>query len=271
MPTIDLSFFQLCLSSLAIVFLAGLLLYARLNMTQSLVIAAMRSVIQLLLIGLILAYVFETLNPWLIVIICGVMILTAGHEIGARQKIKMKGFVMERIGVLSLLSSSVVIALFTVGVILQVGEVAPHPFYDPRYLIPLLGMILGNTMTGIALGMDRLSQEIHDNIGSIEAQLLLGATPMQCVALYRRNAVRASMIPIINMLSVTGIVSLPGMMTGQILAGNDPTLAAKYQIMIMFLISAGAGIGSVLATRWLALSFFDKRMRLKKFLFQSSN
>ncbi len=264
--TVDLSLLQLALTSLAVIALAIITLISKLRVAQSLLIATVRCIVQLSLIGFVLGYVFTSENPWLIGIICLIMILMAGHEIGARQKFKMKGFLMQKIGVGALFLSSVVIALFTVCVVLQLGEERPQSFYDPRYLIPLLGMILGNTMTGIALGMDRLSQAIHDHRGEIETRLLLGETPNQCSKPYQRDAVRAALMPIINMLSVTGIVSLPGMMTGQILAGNDPSLAAKYQIMIMFLIAGGAGIGSVIATRWLAQSFFDKRMRLKKII-----
>lgn len=161
--------------------------------------------------------------------------------------------------------SSVLIAFFTLTVVMQYpgAENVPMPWYDPRYSIPLIGMILGNTMTGIALGIDRISHAVFDHKAVIEQRLLLGETPREVISFYRREAIRSAMIPTINAMAVTGIVSLPGMMTGQILAGNDPAMATKYQILIMFLIAAGAGFGTLISTAWVAKRLFDSHMRLR--------
>src|SRR5690606_9607676 len=125
--------------------------------------------------------------------------------------------------------------------------VRPEPWYQPQYAIPLLGMLLGNTMTGVALGLDRLTDTAYEQRGVIEAQLILGATWNTAIAALRRQAMRSGLMPIINSMAAAGIVSLPGMMTGQILAGAPPLEAVKYQILIMFLIAAGTGFGTMLA------------------------
>jgi putative ABC transport system permease protein len=137
-----------------------------------------------------------------------------------------------------------------------------QPWYAPQYAIPLLGMLLGNTMNGIAISMDRLTQAAWDQRQVIEARLMLGERWDRAIMQYRRQALRSGMIPIINAMAAAGVVSLPGMMTGQILAGAPPVEAVKYQVLIMFLISAGTGLGTLVAVNIGARNLFDRRQRL---------
>ena len=137
------------------------------------------------------------------------------------------------------------------------------PWYQPRYAIPLLGMMLGNTMNGIALGLDRLIQTTWDQREVVEARLMLGQSWQEAIADIRRESIRSAMIPIINSMSVAGLVSLPGMMTGQILGGSPPQEAVKYQILIMFLIASGIGFGTFAAVSLGARRLFDSRHRLR--------
>jgi putative ABC transport system permease protein len=154
--------------------------------------------------------------------------------------------------------SSFSITLLAVTVIVRVD-----PWYTPQYLIPLLGMLLGNTMNGIAIALNSLTRMASEQKGQIEARLMLGHTWQQAILPIRRESLKAGLIPIINSMTTAGIVSLPGMMTGQILAGSPPDEAARYQIMIMFLIAAGTGLGSLTAV-WLGSShLFDERQRLR--------
>jgi putative ABC transport system permease protein len=119
------------------------------------------------------------------------------------------------------------------------------PWYSPQYAIPLLGMILGNTLNGISLGLDRLGSALAAQRPQVEAMLALGATRWEAARAPVREAVRTGLIPMLNSMMVVGIVSLPGMMTGQILAGSSPIEAVKYQIVIMFLIASGTALGTV--------------------------
>jgi len=138
-----------------------------------------------------------------------------------------------------------------------------RPWYHPQYAIPLLGMILGNAMSGIAVGLDRLTATAWDQRTVIEARLILGHKWSEAIESIRRESIRSGLIPIINSMSVVGLVSLPGMMTGQILSGTLPVEAVKYQILIMFLIAGGTGFGTILAVTLGARHLFDERERLR--------
>ena len=120
-------------------------------------------------------------------------------------------------------------------------------------VITLLGMVLGNSLTGISLGMDRFLSDLRSKRGEVEMRLTLGATRWEACRDVFVGAARTAMIPILNTMSVAGIVSIPGMMTGQILAGQSPMQAVRYQIMIMFVIAAAIAIGVMLS---LGLAFF---------------
>jgi putative ABC transport system permease protein len=124
-------------------------------------------------------------------------------------------------------------------------------------------MILGNTMTGISLGLHTLSVGLVRERGAVEAQLMLGAPRWQALLPVARTALRSALMPIINSMAATGLVSLPGMMTGQILAGADPEEAVRYQMLIMFLIAGGTGIGAVSAVVGGVYRLTDSRHRLR--------
>jgi putative ABC transport system permease protein len=141
--------------------------------------------------------------------------------------------------------------------------ISPAPWYAPRYAIPLLGMLLGNTMNGISLAANHLTQNMRSQRAIIETRLALGQTKNEAIADIRRESIRTGLIPIINAMAAAGIVSLPGMMTGQILAGNLPVDAVKYQIMIMFMVSAGTGFGTLAAVWMTSHRLFDDRDRLR--------
>ncbi len=124
-------------------------------------------------------------------------------------------------------------------------------------------MMLGNTMTGIAVGLDRLTDTVWRQRALIENRLMLGQRWQVAIGDARRDAMRSGMIPIINSMAAAGIVSLPGMMTGQILAGTSPSLAVKYQILIMFTITVGTGFGTLAAVLTASRRLFDERERLR--------
>jgi putative ABC transport system permease protein len=124
-------------------------------------------------------------------------------------------------------------------------------------------MLLGNTMNGISIGLDRLTSTAWDQRGQIEGRLMLGHDWSRAIDRIRTQSIRSGLIPIINSMAAAGLVSLPGMMTGQILGGNPPMEAVKYQILIMFLIAGGTGFGTLVAV-WLgSRRLFDERQRLR--------
>jgi putative ABC transport system permease protein len=258
MNVIPVTPLDLTIAAALVAALALLSRRARLGLEGQIVTAAGRTVVQLLLIGLVLEALFASNRlPWVALLSC-VMLLAAGREVMARQKRRLAGWWGFGVGTMSMFVSS-----FAVTVLALVVILGPSPWYDPRYAIPLLGMLLGNTMNGVSLGMDRLLQVAWDQRPVIEQRLLLGSTGAQAIAEIRRDSMRSATIPIVNAMAAAGLVSLPGMMTGQILAGNAPVAAVMYQILIMFLIAGGTGFGALLALWLVTERLFDDRERLR--------
>ncbi len=258
MNVIPLSSMDLVFASLLVAALALLSLLLRLGIARSLVVAAVRTALQLTLIGLVLEWVFRAESFAWVLLMALLMLAVAGFEVMRRQRRRFSGFWGYGLGTLSMLLSSFLITFFALRCIIGI-----QPWYSPQYAIPLLGMLLGNTMNGIALGLERLTENAWERRAVIEARLALGESAREVMLPAVRAAVRAALIPIINTMSIVGLVSLPGMMTGQILSGSPPAEAVKYQIMIMFLIAAGTGFGSLAAVSAGAKRLFDKRQRLR--------
>ncbi|MCB2215487.1 ABC transporter permease [Desulfofustis glycolicus] len=257
MNVATLSAVDLALSGGLILLLAVLSFFLNLGLGRRLLISAARMTVQLLLIGMVLQALFASKTPWFIMLISSVMLLAAGHEVRSRLKCKIKGLFGFGVGVGSMFVSSFSVTVLTLIVILQ-----QDPWYDPRYAIPILGMLLGNTMNGVALAADRMTTMFYEQRELIEQRLMLGETWHQAISELRRDCMRTGMIPIINSMAAAGLVSLPGMMTGQILGGSPPVEAVKYQILIMLLIAAGAGFGVVSAILMIERHLFDHRHRL---------
>ncbi|HPF58228.1 MAG TPA: iron export ABC transporter permease subunit FetB [Candidatus Competibacteraceae bacterium] len=258
MSLIHLSVWDLALASGLVLLLAALSWRLHLGVERQVLIAALRSTVQLMLIGLVLKQLFAQTHLALIGLMVLVMLSVASWEVRSRQKHCYRGMWGYGIGALSLFVSSFSVTLLALMVIIRV-----NPWYQPQYMIPLLGMMLGNTMSGVAIALDHLTRQAREARGCIEARLLLGATWEEAITGIRRDALRSGLIPIVNAMAAAGLVSLPGMMTGQILAGSPPLEAAKYQLLIMFLISAGTGLGTVAAVWIGSQRLFDERQRLR--------
>jgi putative ABC transport system permease protein len=258
MNFIALDYLDILLASLAIAVNAGLSIGMRLGLEQRLIIAAVRMVAQLTLVGLVLKVLFSLASPVLTGFAILVMILFAGREAMARQDRKFQGWWSYGLGTGSMMAAGLVVLIYGLTT-----QIAPDPWYSPRYAIPLMGMILGNTMNGVSIGLDRMISGVVDRRVAIEARLCLGANARDAFRPVVRNALKAAFIPSINGMSAAGIVSLPGMMTGQILAGADPVEAVKYQIMISFLIAGGTGLGSFAAVYLARQRLTDARHRLR--------
>ena len=258
MNVISLSTFDLSMAALLIIALAGLSLLLKLGLAKRITIAAIRTVVQLLLIGLVLKELFAQVNLVWITLLSLLMLLIAGREVMARQQRRFGGLLGYGLGTFSMFISS-----FTLTVYALIVVIGPEPWYAPQYSIPLLGMMLGNTMTGVALALDKLTTHAWQQRNEIEARLILGQDWKIAIGDITRDSVRIGMMPIINAMAAAGIVSLPGMMTGQILSGTEPMEAVKYQILIMFLITAGTGFSTMLATWIGARHLFDDRQRLR--------
>jgi len=258
MNVIALSWTDILLAVLPLAALALVFARQRLGMSRTIAIGAARTFVQLALVGFVLKGVFQNAHPVWTVCFSMVMLATGSWEVSRRQHRRFAAGWTIGLAVLGLFTAG-----FTVTVYALVALVGVEPWWTPQYAIPLLGMILGNTMTGIALGMDTLTQNAWKQRAVIENRLALGEPASAAIAELKRDSVRTAMTPIINALAVCGVVSLPGMMTGQILSGSDPLAAVRYQMMIMYLIGAGAGFGSLLTIQLCANRLFDGRERLR--------
>jgi putative ABC transport system permease protein len=210
----------------------------QLGLGARLLIASARLVVQLLLIGLVLEWVFA-LEHWSATVgIAVVMVLIAGVAAVNRTEHRYPGIWVS--SVVSMWASSWVVMAVALAAIIPV-----EPWYAPQYTIPLLGMVLGNTLNGVSLGLERVGEELSARRGQVETLLALGATRWEAARGPVRRALRTGMVPTLNAMSVAGIVSLPGMMTGQMLGGVEPMEAVKYQIVIFFLIAAATALGTL--------------------------
>jgi putative ABC transport system permease protein len=258
MSVIPLTPMDLGLAASLLVALALLSIKMHLSLAKQIMVAGLRTTVQLLLIGLILTSLFKHVHLGWLTAIATVMFLVAGHEVMGRQTRRFVGLWGFSVGATSMFISSFSITIFALNVIIGI-----KPWYEPQYAIPLLGMLLGNTMTGIAIALDRLTQTSWQQRTVIEARLMLGQKWNEAIGDIQKESIRSGLIPILNAMAVAGLVSLPGMMTGQILAGSPPLEAVKYQILIMFLISSGTGFGTIAAVRTGARRLFDDRQRLR--------
>ena len=187
---IALSYWDLSAASVLVLVDAALSIIFGLRIHRSLLIAAVRMTVQLAFVGLVLTFLFAVVSPlWTGLAALG-MILFAGVEVTQRQERRLSGWWSYGLGTGCMMISSVVVTIFALLTALQ-----PTPWYDPRYAIPLLGMILGNCMTGIALGLYTLTTSLVSRRASVEAQLMLGATRWDAAAPVTREALRSALMP----------------------------------------------------------------------------
>jgi len=226
-------------------------LWHRLDLERDLLIGTVRAAIQLMVVGYVLLWVFR-LQSWpAIVAMLGVMLGVAANNAAKRGK------GLPGVQVIVLVSIGLA-EVATVGLMLALRIIPP----TPQYIIPISGMVIGNAMVNAGLLLNRLQGEVAARRGEIETWLALGATPRQAGAAVLKTAVKAAMIPSIDALKTVGLVQLPGMMTGQILAGASPLDAVKYQILIMYSLSAAAGICSITLGILAVTRFFNADAQL---------
>jgi len=230
-----MSYWTLSLTLVFILITMLLSLRQRLGLEKEIAVGTVRAAIQLFAVGYVLDYIFRTRHPLFIFLILAVMITVAAEN--ARKRGKGLPGAFWRIVVAITATETV-----TMGLLLLLGLVKP----EPQYIIPISGMIIGNAMVVCALYLNQMKREVEASRGEVEVLLSLGATVRQAVQDPLKRAVKASMIPSIDGMKTVGLVQLPGMMTGMIIAGASPLQAVRYQILIMFSFSASAALTSIL-------------------------
>lgn len=233
----------------------GLALWQRLGLALNLAIAMGRTVVQLTVVGYVLAVVFAVPHPGLVLLVVVGMSLIA--SIVARNRIDPK-FPQ----ILPLVWGAIVVSTGLTLIYTNWLVIQPERWYDPQYLIPLAGVVLGNAMTTAAIAGERLLTTLRSSRLEIETHLSLGATPGQAIAHYRQEAIQASLIPILSTMAAVGVVQLPGIMSGQILSGVAPIEAASYQILIMFMLAFANLVTALLVTWGLGQQSFNQATQL---------
>ena len=238
METLDIPLPQLALLlGLGIMPLALLRLIGA-KLSKDIIVGILRMIVQLALVGIYIKTLFQLNNPWLNGLWILIMLLVADLSILKRAGLKAKYFLL---ATFSAVAASILLSTaYLVMLVIQ-----PPNIFDARYIVPLAGMILGNCMQGNVIALERFYAAIRKNQTEYTTYLLLGATRWEAVRPYFREAIKAALNPTIAGMATMGLVSLPGMMTGQILGGSEPLVAVKYQIAIMLSIFASSTLAAI--------------------------
>lgn len=238
---ISLTFYQIAWAG-GLIFASGLLgLYLKLKITKPLWISALRTILQLFAMGFLLQWVFQAQSLLWVLTLMTAMTWVAAWTSTERSARPFPGILWNSL--LAIWLSSWSLLVYGSFIVFRISN-----WSDPQYVIPLLGMILGNSLNGICLALDRFTEELFSKRDQVELSLSLGATAWEAARPALVTAIRTGTLPIINSMMVAGLVSLPGMMTGQLIAGISPLEAVKYQIVIMFLISTSTVLGTLVVS-----------------------
>lgn len=258
--TIDIAWADLALATALVLVAVAVSQWQRLGLARGFMVGAVRAAVQLVAVGYVLVYVFEASRWWLVLLAMTAMLVaataTAARRTSAQPVVGERRALWTITGTAMLVGAGLTLAYVT-EVVLHV-----QPWYEPRYLIPLFGMILGNAMNGAALAAERLASEMESRRGEVEAYLALGASPARAAAEPVRRAQVAALIPAVNGLMTVGLVQLPGMMTGQILAGQSPLLAVRYQIVVAFMLAGATAVTTAIVVLWYRRRFFTAAAQL---------
>jgi UDP-glucose/iron transport system permease protein len=256
---IELSVWQLGLALLLVGVVVVISVRQALGLERDLLVGSARTIVQLYLVGLVLAAVFATAHWYWVVLILVAMTAVATQAAVSRLTRPIPG-AYGIAGAALTLSTAATLA-YVIGIVVQA-----RPWYAPQYVIPIAGMILGNSMTSAALAGDRLQGDLRVRRDEVEARLALGFSGREAVQPMVRAALRAAMIPTVNGMMTVGLVQLPGMMTGQILAGTSPLQAIRYQIVVVFMLATATAIGSLLFVRLAAGRYLTAAHQLRRYL-----
>lgn len=257
---IALDFADLALCYALVLLAAGLAWLRRVGQERELLWASLRMVVQLLIVGYLLHLLFALRNAAAVMLVLAVMGAFAVQTAVGRVQQRLPG--LYRIVTTSLLIGCGGGTFFFCSLVIGL-----EPWYDPRYLIPLAGMIFGNALTGASLAAERLASEMRQRRDEIETALCLGASPAQASREVVRDAYRAALMPTVNAMAAMGLVFLPGMMTGQILSGTAPALAVRYQIAVMCVITGSVAVSAFLILWQGARACFTPAAQLRRELF----
>ncbi|KIY69800.1 UPF0014-domain-containing protein [Cylindrobasidium torrendii FP15055 ss-10] len=236
---------------------AGISKVHSLGIGAALITAAVRCVVQLALVGLLLQSVFESNSPWAVAGIVLLLNLLGAFETIVN-KAKRRHEQMFQSVICGLLCSTIPTSIIGVRFAMAI-----EPFWTPSQYIPIVGMLCGSTISGIVVGVTYVLKELHENRDKVEVYLAFGATRMEACKPIAIDALVLALTPVINQMSVLGIIAIPGMMTGAILGGTSVQQAAKLQMIIMFMISSSTTLATMFTTAYAIATVVDAEHRIR--------
>lgn len=223
------------------------------ELEDDIAVAVARSFIQLTAIGYVIDVIFEEDNLVFVIGLIAVMVVFGAFTARSRAERVPDAF-------LPLLLSLAVAAVTTLGLVVALGIIEP----EPRYLVPVGGMVVGNAMTAAAVALNRLGEDIHDRAREIEATLALGATSTQAAAPLVRRSLRSGMITLVDSTKTTGLIFFPGTMVGMLLAGADPVDAVRLQLILLYTLLGSVAVAALLSTTLASRNFFTSAHQLRE-------
>lgn len=260
---IELNLLDLAIAVGLMVIAISLSIWEKIGLELNLALATVRTILQLAVLGYLLDFIFAINNLWAVLAILAVMLTIAA--IVARNRISKK---IPRVLPLvwgSMFLSTAFTLIYTNFLIIQ-----PDKWFQAQYVIPLGGIVLGNAMNAAAIAGERLVSTINASQTEIETHLSLGATPQQAIKQYKKDSIRAALIPTINQMMIIGMVTIPGFMSGLLISGVDynkipfqaASEAASYQILLMFMVALSNLLTTILLTKTLSGQFFNSNAQL---------
>jgi putative ABC transport system permease protein len=245
------------LGLILIPFLAGMALLAwrRWGQVDRMAIALVRLAVQLSALGIVLTWLFERSNAWLTLAVLLVMLIVATQTVAARNR----GFAWE-VG-FEAFAAMAISMIVVLGIAIE-WSLAVRPWYEPKVIIPLAGMILGNSVSAVALAAERLHSELRADRDRVETRLSLGASRRLAALPATRAAIKSALTPVLNNMMIAGIVAIPGMATGQLLAGANVAAALRYQFLIYLGIASTVCFSTILLLEARLRRYFTKADQL---------
>lgn len=223
------------------------------DLERDISIAVGRSFVQLTAIGLVINFIFDQDDVGFVIALLAVMVVFGALTARSRADLVPGAF-------WPLLASLAAAAAATLGLLLVLGVIEP----EPRYVVPVGGMVIGNAMTAAAVSLNRLGEDVHDSAHEIEATLALGATSIQAVAPLVRRSLRSGMITLIDSTKTAGVIFFPGTMVGMLLAGADPVDAVRLQLILLYSLLGSVAIAALMSTTLARRNFFTPAQQLRE-------
>lgn len=253
---VNLNIWQLVAAYVFVIILILIVRMRGIAREKQILLSTVRMTVQLVLVGYLLVYLFDNINPIFTIGVVIIMEVFAVYNIFKRTKYRLSKR-LKRAVAISMTIGTLSCLFYFLLVVLRV-----NPWYNPRYFIPIAGMIIGNSMTGVSVGVNQLVDGMQTKKHLVESALMLGASPKIAAKDIVNSAFDSAILPTINSMLGMGIVFLPGMMTGQILSGTSPLTAIEYQIAIMLSILGSVALTVVIFVQLGYKSFFNSEDQL---------